>query len=87
MGCEGILNQNNLEFDSKLVDKKAQFIGKGLTIKQADKKWGWFLPDLDSAVKKITPSITVIINTSEVLKYMMMLVMFGGMKLKVLNTF
>jgi hypothetical protein len=36
----------------KLIDKQAEFVGKGLKVPQADKKWDWLLPDLNSTAQK-----------------------------------
>jgi hypothetical protein len=35
----------------KMVDRDAEFIGQGLTVKEAGKEWDWFLPDLNSTAQ------------------------------------
>jgi hypothetical protein len=44
-------NPNEINY-RKLVDKKAEFIGKGIKVPPADKKWDWLLPDLNSTAQK-----------------------------------
>lgn len=39
---------------AKLIDKKANFVGKGIKVKNADPKWNWYLPDLDSSAQKVS---------------------------------
>ncbi len=36
----------------KLVDNEAKFLGKGLKVGPADKKWDWLLPDLNSTAQR-----------------------------------
>lgn len=44
-------NENKVNF-WKLVDTKAKFVGKGLVVENAEEKWNWYLPDLNSTAQK-----------------------------------
>lgn len=46
-------DDNDMNY-ARLVDKDAEFIGKGIKVGFADAKWDWYLPDLNSTAQMIS---------------------------------
>ena len=51
LSCNQSSNSKEINY-RKLVDKQAEFIGQGIKVPQADIKWDWLLPDLNSTAQK-----------------------------------
>ena len=57
-------DDNDMNY-ARLVDKDAEFIGKGIKVGFADAKWDWYLPDLNSTAQMISKKYVRAVSRSE----------------------